>query len=324
MYIAGIIIGNGFVKRADESGLTISPSVIAVEQAGIDFSGFKSSKDFVIEFEGQRLALGDSARKLGRLQLVEMDRSRVETPYYKSLLAGALVNPPMPEGEVTVVITLPLAQYMERDRVKKFLAGCYQIKRGNRTYTYDLPAKNIRIVPEGFGVLAAQLLDPSGSVRDAGIAKANIAIIESGTKTTDFSFFEKLELIPVKSAGKNVGLNDVWRSIAADLYKDTGRELDLHEVDQAIQDGGFRDSGVLINIKPYIKRHMPTLAGVVTAEANALWDGGREADGIYVAGGGGPQIYPMLPYAHAKLADQAWGTDAIGAYWYGKYRSKGK
>lgn len=324
MYVGGRVVGNGFVKGADENGLSVFPSIVAVEQAGIDFSGFKSSKDFVIEFEGQRLAVGDSARKLGRLLLNDMDRSRVETPYYKSLLAASLVNPPVKEGEISLVITLPLAQYMERDRVKKFLAGCYQIKRGNRTYTYDLPSKNIRIVPEGFGVLAAQLLDANGSVKDAGVAKATIAIIESGTKTTDFSFFERLELIPVKSAGRNVGLNDVWRSIAADVYKATSRELDLHEIDQAIQEGCFMDSGKVIDIKPYVKRHMPNLANVITAEANALWDGGRDADAIYVAGGGGPQIYHMLPYSHAKLADQAWGTDAIGAYWYGLYRSKSK
>ncbi len=320
--LVACVIGNGFVKTFAGDRPIIFPSVIATEQAGIDFSGFKSSADFVIEFDKKRLAIGDTAWKLGRMRMTQMDRSRVGSEFYCQLFAAALVSTIKESGPVNVVLTLPIGWYAKRDEVRDKMKGEYTIKRDKKTFTYEISARNIRIIPEGFGVLAAQMLDDQGCITRREIGSATVGIVEIGTGTTDLSLFQSLELVPVKSRGVDIGLKDVWEAIQADINEDHGRELELHKIDEAIWTGAFKDSGEIVNVKPYVKKHMPSLANAIAAEINNRWDGGRIADGIYFAGGGAPQCYPYLSYRHGKLVDQSHIADALGAYLYGLFRSK--
>ncbi len=320
--IAALVIGNGFVKVWTENKQTIFPSVLATEQAGIDFSGFKSGNDFVIEFDGKHLAVGKTAWKLGRMRITPMDRSRIGSKFYRQLFAAALSEATKESGPLNVVLTLPVAWYAKRDQVRNHLKGEYMIKRNKRVCTYELSSKNITIVPEGFGVLASQLLDEEGCITHRELAAATVGIVEIGTGTTDLSLFQSLELVPVKSRGIEIGLRDVWESVQAEINEDYGRELELHQIDDAIWSGAFKDSGEIINVKPYTKKHMPNLANAVMTEINNLWGGGRIADGIYFAGGGGPQCYPYFEYRHGKLVDNSHVADAHGAYLYGLFKYK--
>lgn len=319
-----VVIGNGFTKTwtLNEKTRRIFPSVVAAEQSGISFDGFKSAKDLVIEYDGQRFAVGDSARKLGRIQTVQMDRSRVNSPFYKQLFAAALATMFPSSGNVDVVITLPLSWYESREDVKKRLVGEWLIKTGSKTL--ELNVTRVRAVPEGFGVLAMHMLDTNGSIHNADLARMSVGVCEIGTGTTDLSFFENLELIRAKSTGMNLGLVFVWQSIQADILKDTGRELALHAVDKAIREGVFNDFGKPINMDKYTKRYMPQLAASIDGGIGTNWgERGREANYIFIAGGGGPQTFPyMQSYPHAAKVDNAVTADADGAFRYGLFKGK--
>lgn len=320
--LGAFVLGNGFTKAYAGDKPVVFPSVVATEQAGIDFSGFKGRSDFVIEFEDKHLAIGETAWKLGRMRMTQMDRSRVGTEFYRQLFAAALTMTIKESGPVNVVLTLPIGWYAKRDEVRSKMKGVYTVKRDKKTYTYEISARDIRIIPEGFGVLAGQMLDNDGCIVRREVASATVGIVEIGTGTTDLSLFQSLELVPVKSRGVDIGLKDVWEAIQAEINEDYGRELELHKIDAAIWSGAFRDSGVEINVKPYVKKHMPSLANAIAAEINNRWDGGRLADAIYFAGGGAPQCYPLIRFRHGLLVQDSHVADARGAYLYGLFRSK--
>lgn len=320
--LVAIIIGNGFTKTWSLDKQVIFSSVIAVEQSGIDFAGFKAGNDFVIEYEGKRLAIGEAAWKLGRMRLSLMDRSRVGSDFYVQLFAAALAATIRESGPVSAVITLPIQWYAERESVKDKLKGEYVVVKDKKKYTYTLTARDIRIIPEGFGVLASQMLDDNGCIERREIASSVAGIVEIGTGTTDLSLFNALELVPVKSKGLEIGLRDVWESVQADLNKDLGRELELHRIDRAIREGSFKDSGKVIDMTPYIKKHMPSLAMAISSDIDNRWESGRLADGIYFAGGGAPQLYSYFKYKHGKLVDKAHVADAYGAFLYGMFRAR--
>lgn len=320
--VIACVMGNGFTKICSKEGTIIFPSIIAIEQAGISFSGFKTGSDFVIEYDGNRLAVGETAWKLGRMRMTPMDRSRIGTEFYRQLFAAALVSTVKESGPVDVVITMPVQWYDKRDEVKEMLKGEYVITHNKKKFTYEIGARNIRVIPEGFGVLAGQMLDDTGRIVRREVATSTVGIVEIGTGTTDLSLFKSLELIPVKSKGLEFGLKEVWESIQAEINQAYGRELELHKIDEAIHKGYFKDSGDPISMRPYTEKHMPGLANAIATDINNRWEGGRLADGIYFAGGGGPQCYPYFTYKHGKLVDESHLADARGAYLYGLFKSK--
>jgi len=319
--LAAVIVGNGYVKTWKDGKSIVYPSIIADEQAGIDFAGFASSKDRVIEYEGKRYAIGDTVWRLGRVQRTQMDRSRIGKPFYKILFASALAAAFPDGGTISVVVTLPIGWYTKRDEVKKQLAGTYKIGVGKQQLEFKLPADNIRIIPEGFGVLATQLLD-NGCIKKSEIAKYTVGIVEVGTGTTDFSMFTNLEIVPAKSKGVDIGLRSLWDAVGADILKEYGRELKPHEVDEAIQKGAFKDSGDVKDVRKFVKRHMPGFADAITGEIDSLWDSGRIADRIFFGGGGAAQVKSYMSYHNAEFVDNGHTADAKGAYLYGMFRAK--
>lgn len=322
--LAAIVVGNGFVKTYREGTSVVYPSIIGEDHGGLDFDGFSTSKDRVIEFEGKRYAIGEAAWRLSTLQQTQMDRSRIGKPFYRTLFASALAATFSQSAEVSVVITLPVGWYKKRDTVREQLAGIYKIGVGKKTITLDLPPENLRIVPEGFGVLAAQFLDSEGCVKRSNLSKATIGIVEAGTGTTDLSLFTSLELVPVKSDGIDVGLRVVWDAVGNDIEKSYGRKLLPHEVDAAIRAGAFKDSGDVRDVKVFTKNRMPMLVTAIQSAIDAMWDSGRIADRIFFAGGGAAQLKSYFKYSHQEFVDQGYIADALGSYLYGLYRSKGK
>jgi hypothetical protein len=318
------VIGNGWTKTWSAGDRALFESVIATEQGGVNFSGFKSNSDFVIEFRGGRFAVGQrTVSKLGRIPTVSMDRSRVGTDFYKTLFAAALIQSVKVSGPISAVFTMPLAWYEDRERVKGLMEGEYEVVFNRKKYTYTLDKHDIRIIPEGFGVLALQYLDEQGCTVNRNIMKASVGVVEIGTGTTDFSFFKALEIQPNKSVGKPVGLSEVWRGVAADILKSpTKREFTLHDIDEIIRQGAYKHKGIPQDVTQFVKRHMPGLATAISGDINDMWEGGSLADAIYFAGGGAAQTKSYFSYDHQQFVDSGHTADAEGAYRYGLFRMR--
>jgi plasmid segregation protein ParM len=314
-------IGNGFVKSKSSSATAVFPSVIATEQGALSFDGFNSGDDFVIEFESNRYAVGETAWKLGRMRTTAMDRSRVESDFYRILFAASLVAVVRKSGPLSVIISLPITWYSSRAIMKKRLAGEYVVYFNGKRFVYEIAETDMRIVPEGFGTLAGLILDKDAPLEVKPLMRGRVGVVDIGTKTTDFILFDELELIPAKSGGIDSALSDVWRSVREEIGKIYGRTLELHEVDRAITSGHFMQKGKQENIAALRDRALHALASAVAGEIVSLWSGGNEVDAIVLTGGGAPLIRPYLQFGHEYLVDHGHMANCRGAYLFALHKA---
>ncbi len=314
-------IGNGFVKARSSSTTAVFPSVIATEQGALSFDGFNSGSDFVIEFEGNRYAIGDTAWKLGRMRTTAMDSSRVESDFYRILFAASLVAVAKKSGPLSVILSLPVLWYSTRASVKQRLAGEYMVCHQGKRYTYEIAESDMRIVPEGFGTLAGIILDKEAPEAIRQRVHGRVGVVDVGTKTTDFMMFDELELVPAKSGGIDSALSDVWRAVKEEIAKAYGRTLELHEVDQAVRDGYFMQKGKQVLIEPLRDRAMHALASAIAGEIVSLWSGGNEVDVIVLTGGGARWIKPYLSFGHEYLMKKGYIENCAGAYLFAQHKA---
>lgn len=314
-HYVSIVVGNGYTKARSGNKRKSFSSVIAPEQGGIKFDGLKSSSDFIVSFQGQRFAIGESAYSLSQIQTVRMDRSRIGTDFYKQLFVAALISVVPEGGDIVAIITLPLSWYDKRDDIKNDLKNAYEVKVGSKTISYNVT--DVRAVPEGFGVLCYSMIDDNGIIVDESFGQRPVGVVEIGTGTTDLSFFDGLKINRGKSAGLPHGLAEVWLGIGAEISSRLGRDLELHDVDNIIAAGGFYDYQKWVEIEPYIATYMPTLADYIQGQVGLRWgERGREASTILVAGGGCTPLYDYFDYPHAIKSNKPWMTDMEGIYRY--------
>jgi plasmid segregation protein ParM len=313
-------IGNGFVKSKSATATATFPSVIATEQGALSFEGFNSGDDFVIEFEGTRYAIGETAWKLGRMRATAMDRSRIDSDFYRILFAASLMAVARKSGPATVVLSLPVLWYSSRSQVKEKLAGTYVVCYRGRRYTFEVDKATMQIIPEGFGTLAGVVLSKEAPEDLKQLARGRVGVVDVGTKTTDLMLFDQMELIPAKSGGIDSALSDVWRSVKEEIAKAHGRTLELHEVDQAISDGYFMQKGKEQPIKDMAERAMHALASAVAGEIVGLWSGGQEVDAILLTGGGAKYIKPYLTFGHEHVIRKGHLANAEGGYLFAEYK----
>lgn len=338
--VASIVVGTGFVKAFGENDMSaLFPSITAHVGSGVEFNGFSAddeqSNDFVIDYDKTKLAIGTSAWRKGTVLMTQMDRTRIGSPFYRNLFAAALTQV-VPPGRhyVHVVLTLPLEWYVKREEVKASLSGYYEITCRGQQYCLQVDHDGLRIVPEGFGIVAGQMLDAVGNIIQTGeyaddgselnINTARVGVIEIGTRTIDLSFFDRLQYVQSKSLGLEVGLSSVWTQVQRWISRQYGRSLSLHEIDTAIRLGVFRHNGEAISITTYTQPLIAELGSYAYSEASRLWDGGSFADVIFTGGGGGPQVWSANPppYPHAQLVNNAHTADAYGAFLYGLFRER--
>jgi plasmid segregation protein ParM len=327
MILVSLDIGNGFVKGYARPGGAereiIFPSVGAVEQGAIKFEGLKNGSDLVIDYNDKRVALGDSAYRLGRMQVVEMGRARIGEPAYMDLYAGALSQLVRNSSDVTVVASLPVRSYMSaKEDARRALQRQMVIGANGRTNIYNV--SQAHIVPEGFGALCTLVLTGSGKIANAELGRSNVGVVDIGTRTTDYLDFNQLELVPVASDGQDkTGMATVWQLVGEMISDAYQRELSEVELDQVIHTHQFSDAGQQVNVTHFVNEALDALAATITGQVRTMWDDGRAIDCIAVSGGGAAFVFDRLPFANKLLVNDGAMANVRGAYAFGLLRGFG-
>lgn len=322
--LVSLDIGNGFTKghaRPSGDGREINfPSVGAVEQGAIKFDGLKNSSDLVIDYNDKRIALGESAYRLGRMQVVEMGRARIGEPPYMNLYAGALAQLVRNSGDVTVIASLPVRSYnAAKEDARRALQRQMVIGANGRTNIYNVTAAHI--VPEGFGALCTLVLTSSGKIMNADLGRSVVGVVDIGTRTTDYLNFDTLEFVPVASDGQdNVGLASVWQMVGELISAEYQRDLNEVDLDDVIHTHQFDDGPNKVNVTHFVNTALDSLAETITGKINTMWDGGRSVGYIAVAGGGAGLVFDRLPFANKLLVNDGAMANVRGAYAFGLLR----
>lgn len=290
-------IGNGYVKARTNAHEVTFQSVIAEESKSIDFqTAFNPNHSFVIEFEGKTYALGDTVHSLGHTPQSIAHRSRIETQYYRVLLAGALSATIQTSADVSAVLSLPPGAYIDKENLRAQIAGEYKVAiAGGKTYTYCLDPNNLRIVPEGLGGICYIALDEQGRSTEYAdmFMGQTVGVIDVGTYTTDFLMFDRLKLQRRSTDSHPHGLNDIHTRIKQ-FASSHSVDLDDYELDNVLHQGFLKVRGKRVPISSEIESASSELASSIEAKMRTLWRGGDSAEIILLLGGGAVFVFKHL------------------------------
>jgi hypothetical protein len=325
MRLVSVDIGNGYVKAKAGNTETAFAAIGAMEQGAIRFDGLKSSSDLVIDFQGERWALGSTAYKVGRMQVSSMGRGRIIDENYPRLYAAALATTIGKSANIAVIASLPVQWYTgEREKVRELLAGKFVIGYDNQKMTITIDRENVHIVPEGFGSLCTRVLGIDGRILDAEMGRSVVGVVDIGTRTTDLLYFDNLELYPARSSGLDLaGMAVIWTLVGEQITQRYGRELSALEIDEAIHKCEFRDRSDRVDISDLVESAAKGLAAQVSAKISSEWDNGRDVDTILITGGAAEFIYPYLKFSNKMLVADPFRANVEGAYRFGLLRGFG-
>ncbi len=314
-------LGNGFTKFVSSSGEGHFPSVFALEEPGIDFDGLAAADDFVISFEGETYAIGWSARRLGNIPRRTLDRTRVLDSEYRVLFAAALAASCSQGAIIQPVLSLPISWYDRRDQVKPHLAGEWQIAYKGRTMKFIVPIELIRVIPEGFGSICSRALDRNGRVNGNGLLHMTVGVVDIGTKTTDLSMFEGLQIVPAKTDGYDIGLSQVYNIMARMAEREMGHRFTIEQLDDVMNGEQLYLGPTEITSQALEWKHQALLqvARSIAGHIKTLWSGGDDVRALLLTGGGSLHLYQYLmnDFQHIETVHNGPMANCWGGYTYG-------
>jgi plasmid segregation protein ParM len=118
-----------------------------------------------------------------------------------------------------------------------------------------------------------------------------------------------------KNSGSCSGGHVLVDQVVARVREERGYDLSLIQATKAVCDGWFKECGLRIAVEPYIASSASILIDEVMDTASHLLDqDARTLDGIMVAGGAAPLLFPVIraKYPHAIMAEYSRMTLAEG------------
>lgn len=316
-------LGNGFTKYVSSSGEGFFPSVFALQEPGIDFDGLRSADDFVISLDGDTYAVGYSAWRLGNISVRTLDRTRVLGPEYRVLFASALAASCAQGGIIQPILSLPVSWYEEkrRNQVKSHLAGQWEIGSNGRNMSFSVPLDLISIVPEGFGTICSLALDRNGKAHSNGLLRMIVGVVDVGTKTTDLSMFDGLQIVPARTAGYDIGLVQVYNIMSRLAERELGHTFSIEQLDETLHGGQLWHGPEDVSLQAAEWKHQALLqvSRSIAGHVKSLWGGGNDVQRIILTGGGAQHLYQYLMNDFSHLQPVANGpmANVVGGFSYG-------
>ena len=321
--------GNGHTKVVSSTGSWSFPSVVAQEDEtakGFSAQGLASNNDFIIEFNGQSYAIGDTVYTEGLMPMTIRDRSRITTDYFKTLFAAQLALSIQQPAVVHAIVSLPPAAYGDREKLKEVLSGEYEIGFKGRTLNYVVPKDKMKVVIEGFGTATLLCLRKNGDLNDSWLFDAEVGIADIGTYTTDLVRLSNMKLNRSGTESHTDALGDLHTKLR-NYASSQGKDIKVYEADQVLRDGYWLQSGRRVPIAHMRETWSKELAQVVATHIRNDWSGGDDVQYILLTGGGALYVANFLQqeFNHVHVVDEEmsgvlpWLANAEGAFRYMKF-----
>lgn len=299
-------LGNGYIKCKSSAtdGISYPAAISLVSDMLGDFSLGISHRnhDFVIGFEGQQYAIGETVGLKGLIPITIAHRSRVGTDYYRILFASALAASIWESCDVRAVVSLPPAAYWDKDKLKAAIAGTYRVELpGLGEVVYNVPLENLSVIPEGVGMACCMALDERGNDRPGEyLSKSTVGIIDIGTYTTDLIQLDHLRIVRSGCDSLTHALHDVHKQLIT-YCQSTGYDLDHYRADQVMNAGYFMRGGVRHDISQQIEKWTGDLIPAISGMVRTTWNGGDDCDHLLLGGGGSVWIYDRMAFEFPQL-----------------------
>ena len=303
MEILGIDIGFGFTKATDGKQDLVFKSVLG-ESTDIQFREEMIAADedgdahLQIEVDGKSYFVGELAERQSNVRFFTLDQAQFIGKFAKVLALAAAAK--MVKGFVplNLVTGLPIGYYnTHKDELAKLLVGEHKVvltdadgKRDEKSIKID----KVRVIPQPFGSLFNLMLNDLGEMGDKRLVRDKIGIIDVGFRTSDYTISDKMRYSERGSRTTDSGIARAFNVIASKLRENSGVNVELYRLYEAIDRGNIKIRGKVYELKTLTDQVFGQLATSIANEVDRLWVDDWDIDAMVITGGGGAVLAKHL------------------------------
>lgn len=248
---------------------------------------------------GGRWMIGANAVKMATRGQRQEAANWIETPEYLALFYAAMGQISEAHRFTADLVTgLPILDFEhDKEALRDLLMGDHRFNfqgRSNQLVT----VQSVRVVPQGWGAVLAQLFDAKGKVCTPDLATQKVGVIDIGGKTCNYLAVHGLADIPAQNKGTDRGAWHVVRAVKAWLdaeYPGLSAIQDHEIMRSIILAGEIYHAGKRVDLTPVVHPIIAEIASEIVNTACQYW--GQHAPtfrSVLVIGGGAYLFGPAI------------------------------
>lgn len=328
MEVRGIDIGFGFTKITNGRDYQLFKSVIG-EAADIQFreqllKPLTPEPHLQLTVDGQAVYVGELAERQSRARAFTLDQGQMVAKFAKTLALAGLSLMTERNMPVHLVTGLPVSFYRRhKDELGTLLTGRHVLNvtdiNGN-THESIISVEKVRVIPQPFGSVFDLIFNDIGKASDKRFLTEKIGVIDIGFRTADYTICDKTRYSERGSQTTDAGISKAFSAIASALQDQSGVNIEVYRLYDAVGRGSIKIHGKTIDLKPMVQAAFAQLATAIAAEVERLWADDWDIDTVVVTGGGGAVLFPQLqPLLRGDVLAVDPGKDArlnnVRGYW---------
>ena len=314
MNVVGIDIGFGFTKATTGRDTLIFKSIFG-EATDIQFreqllSSTAPEEHLHIELDGESFFVGELAERQSHVRSFTLDQNQFITNFAKTMAMAALSRLAPANEPIHLVTGLPVSFYRRhREELSGLLLGTHTLATldsSGKRREVPINVAQVRVIPQPFGSLFNLMMGDNAELSDKRYVQEKIGVVDVGFRTTDYTISDKTKYSGRGSGSSESGIARAFAMIAAKLLEETGVDVELYRMYDAVARGAIKIRGKSIDLKPLTEEAFSKLASAVATEVDRLWADDWDIDLIVVTGGGGAVL---APYLQPLLNGEVLGVD---------------
>ena len=303
MEILGIDIGFGFTKATDGKQDLVFKSVLG-EATDIQFreemiaAGDTDENHLQVEIDGKSYFVGELAERQSNVRFFTLDQGQFIAKFAKAFALAAAAQLVKGFVPINLVTGLPIGYYREfKDELAKLLIGEHKVTlvdASGKKEEKSISVNKVRVVPQPFGSLFNQMLNDLGEMSDKRLVKEKIGIIDVGFRTSDYTISDKMRYSERGSRTTDSGIARAFNVIATKLRENSGVNIELYRLYEAIDKGMIKIRGKEYDLKNITEQIFSQLATSIANEVDRLWVDDWDIDAMIITGGGGAVLAEHL------------------------------
>jgi plasmid segregation protein ParM len=297
----GIDIGFGFTKATNGKDFIVFKSVLG-EAVDIQFVLNPSANDTMrslhIILDGQGYFVGDFAEQQSNARHYTLDQENLISQFARALALTAIGQLNSGYEIVNVVSGLPVGYFRQyHQRLAKTLMGSHEITFRSIHGTHEsrkFSIQKTKIIPQPLGSLLNLIMSERGAIVNERLTKQKVGVVDIGFRTTDFCLVDGLRYVERGSSTTNTGMARCFGVIAKKLREETGVDVELYRMYDAVEKGFIRIRGKEVSISKARDQLFENAARTIAGDMNRLWADDWDMDAIVLTGGGSTALLRYL------------------------------
>ncbi|MBU1168355.1 MAG: ParM/StbA family protein [Proteobacteria bacterium] len=301
MKAIGIDVGFGFTKATVGNENVIFKSLLG-DSNDIQFrSAFGDSsltKNLHVTLGDKSYFIGEFAEQQSTVRQFTLDQDKLLSEYVKVLALTSVGLCSDSDTSFNVVSGLPVG-YLKRDykRFNDIIAGHHSIvyhTPDGEKISKKIFINKVKMMPQPLGSVFNLIMDDNGKISDTDLTRKKIGVVDIGFRTTDFTIINNMQYVERGSSTMDTGISKSFSVIATKLRKESGVNVEIYRLFDAIESGSIKIRGKEYNITNLRDKVFAHSASSIATDINRLWSEDWDIDCIVLTGGGAMEMAKHL------------------------------